>query len=129
MPLGVIEENENKIDEMCKSMDKLHEYVPTELVVVERTLESGEVKRMENYAMCKTLIGGDQLTVARVRGSAAARVDHQNKRDQLEDFVPVIEDWHAKQCLLTLSNRNGADSTRKFTHTFIASLCINSTSL
>ena len=29
---------------------------------------------------------------------------------------------------LTLSNRNGVDSTRKFTHTFIASLRINSTS-
>lgn len=54
MPLGVIEENEKKIDEVCKAMDKLHEYVPTKLFVVERTLESGEVKRMENYAMCKT---------------------------------------------------------------------------
>lgn len=47
--------------------------------------------------MQDTLIGGDQLTVARVRGSAAAHVDHQTKRDQLEGFVPVIENWHAKR--------------------------------
>lgn len=110
MPLGVIEENENKIDEMCKAMDKLHEYVPTKLVVVERMLESGEVKRMEDYAMCKTLVDDDQLTVACVHGSAAARVDHQTKKDQLEGFVPVIEDWHAKQCLLMVM------SVQKFLH-------------
>ena len=85
---------------MCKAMDKLHEYVPTKHVVVERTLVSGEMKMMEDHAMCKTLIGGDQLTVVRVRGSAAARVDHQTKKDRLEGFVPIIEDWHAKQCLM-----------------------------
>jgi len=84
-------------------MDKLHEYIPTKPVVTERTLESGEVKRMEDYAMCKSLIGGDQLTVARVRGSAAARVDHQTKKDRLEGFIPVVEDWHAKQCLLKVN--------------------------
>ena len=84
-------------------MDKLHEYVPTKLVVTEKTLVSGEVKRMEDYAMYKNLIGGDQLTVARVRGSAAARVDHQTKKDRLEGFVPVVEDWHAKQCLLKVN--------------------------
>ena len=53
--------------------------------------------------MCKSLIGGDQLTVARVCGNAAARIDHQIKKDRLEGFVPVVEDWHAKQCHLKVN--------------------------
>lgn len=85
---------------MCKAMDELHEYVPTKHTVVERSLATGEVKRNEDYHLCKILISGDQLTVARVRGSAAACVDHQTSQECLEGFIPVVEDWHAKQCLL-----------------------------
>ena len=33
MPLGVLQRNENKLDQMCEIMDKLHEYVPAQQVV------------------------------------------------------------------------------------------------
>ena len=42
------------------------------------------------------LIGGDQLTVARVRGSQDSRYNSNNGRRRLEGFIPVIEDWHTK---------------------------------
>ena len=100
--MGVIQENENKIDQMCKAMDLLHEYVPTKHVTIERTLVSGEVKRKEDHTLCKILIG-DQLTVARTCGSATTHVDHHTRKDRLEGFIPVVEDWHAKQCLLKVS--------------------------
>ena len=50
------------------------------------------------------LLGGDQLTVARARGSITARQDHRTRRECLEGLFPVIEDWHAKQCLLKVFN-------------------------
>ena len=32
VPLGVLQCNDNKLDEMCEIMDKLHEYVPAKQV-------------------------------------------------------------------------------------------------
>ena len=103
IPLGVMQHNENKIDEMCSAMDELHVYVPTKKVVMEKSPISGQVVNKEDYKFCRTLIGGDQLTIARARGSSAARVDHSTARDRLNGLMPVIEDWHAKQCLLKVS--------------------------
>lgn len=50
------------------------------------------------------LLGGDQLTVARARVSIGARQDHVTRRKRLEGLLPVVEDWHAKQCLLKVHN-------------------------
>ena len=59
---------------------------------------------MDEVVFHQILFGGDQLTVARARGSAAIRSDHVTsictRKDRLEGLVPVVEDWHAKQCLL-----------------------------
>ena len=96
-------ENENKIDEMCNAMDKLHVYVPTKEVLNKRLRSSRETINIKDYNFCKILLGGDQLTVARARGSAAARVDHDTSKDRLDGLIPVIEDWHAKQCLLKVN--------------------------
>lgn len=47
--------------------------------------------------------GGDQVTVARVQGSK--RIGSKSERGQvaLEGLEPVVEDWHAKVCLLGVS--------------------------
>ena len=59
---------------------------------------------MDEEIYHQILLGGDQLTVARARGSVAVRADHIahvcSRRDRLEGLLPVVEDWHAKQCLL-----------------------------
>ncbi|KAL5497630.1 hypothetical protein EMCRGX_G014138 [Ephydatia muelleri] len=48
------------------------------------------------------LLGGDQLTVARVRGSQGALLNSDSSIERVEGFVPVIEDWHTKICYMKL---------------------------
>ena len=77
----------------------MHKYVPQrdENIALEFRGSSYTTK---NVSVHPILFGGDQLTVARARGSIAARQDHFTRRERLEGLMPVIEDWHAKQCLL-----------------------------
>ena len=49
------------------------------------------------------LLGGDQLTVARVRGAQRIRNNSENGRACLEGFHAVAEDWHTKLCYLKVS--------------------------
>jgi len=46
------------------------------------------------------LFGGDQLTVARARGAQGILSNSHTGFDRLEGLVPVVEDWHAKVCIL-----------------------------
>ena len=48
-------------------------------------------------------IGGDQKTASRIKGCQRIRSNAERGKDQLKGFVPVIEDWHAKMCLLEVS--------------------------
>ena len=59
-----------------------------------------EVDVSDDYLFHKTLLGGDQLTCARVRGCHKARTSEENDLDHLQGLVPVAEDWHEKMCLL-----------------------------
>ena len=44
--------------------------------------------------------GGDQLTVARIRGSQRIRSNSEVDIERLEGFTAMIEDWHAKVAFL-----------------------------
>lgn len=46
------------------------------------------------------ILGGDQMTSARVRGSQRIRSNSERGVDRLQGVVPVTEDWHAKMCFL-----------------------------
>ena len=101
MPLGVLQRNENKMEDMCDIMDKLHEYVPSKPIRESFPLFADEPGvEIDDEIFHQILLGGDQLTVARARGSIGARQDHVTRRERLEGLLPVVEDWHAKQCLL-----------------------------
>lgn len=54
--------------------------------------------------MHQLLFGGDQLTVARARGAIMIRENSEHAQGRLEGFVPVVEDWHAKVCLLEVQS-------------------------
>lgn len=103
VPLGVLLFNENKVHEMCKILDKLHDYVPSTSVAETITLPNGQVITHSDYNLTKILLGGDQLTVARVRGAMSVRSNHENTRDRLEGILPVLEDWHARQVLMQVN--------------------------
>ena len=51
---------------------------------------------LTNTQIHSVLFGGDQLTVARTRGTQALRDTEETPVHRLEGIVPVVEDWHAR---------------------------------
>ena len=100
VPLGVVQHNENRIDEMTKIMDHMHTYVPSVSQCNIVTLPNEDTFEDKKDVFHRILLGGDQLTVARARGSIAIRQDHDSSEQRLDGLLPIVEDWHAKQCLL-----------------------------
>lgn len=98
--------SENKYEDMVDIMESLHNYVPT-LSLTETVQLAGtedEEVEVDLAEFHYTLMGGDQLTAARARGSKRVRSNSENPKERLEGLLPVCEDWHAKQCLLGVSN-------------------------
>ena len=52
----------------------------------------------------RILFGGDQLTTAQAIGSQQIRQNSNRAKERLEGVIPVTEDWHAKKCLLSVSD-------------------------
>jgi len=110
VPLGVLQRNENKLDQMCDIMEKLHNYVPSKDVQQWYDLfQDGHLIEIDEEIFYQILLGGDQLTVAQARRNAVIRSDHHtsvcSRIDCLEGLLPVCKDWYAKQCLLKVINR------------------------
>lgn len=81
-------------------MDQLQTYVPAVQTTRQFSLQEDGVTQLEDMAFHRILIGGDQLTVARCRGSAAVRSDHRTSTECLRGLTPISEDWHAKRSYL-----------------------------
>ena len=63
----------------------------------------GFFSQIEHDTFHKILFGGDQLTVARARGSQRIRINSETGVDRLQGLVPVAEDWHTLVILLGVS--------------------------
>ena len=104
--MGVILKNETVINEMVEILDSIHKYVPTKRTTQEFDVPHGdEVTGIEHVSVQvdhfhHILLGGDQLTVARIRGAQSVRNNSENGRSCLGGFIPVVEDWHTKMCYL-----------------------------
>ena len=98
--LGVLQHNENKIDEMSKITDHVHTYVPSITHCNNVILPNKDIFKDERVFFHCILLGGDQLTAARARGSIAICEDHDSSEQRLDGLLPIVEDWHAKQSLL-----------------------------
>ena len=95
--------NENKLDEMVEILDDKHKYVPYKALDATTTVpdhQSDIQVTVCHRNLHKILFGGDQLTVARVRGAQGMREGSQNAIGRLEGVIPVAEDWHTKLCLI-----------------------------
>ena len=90
---------------MVTIMENLHHYVPKEVITTSESVPGAEAENDEAQVdvMHKILLGGDQLTVARARGAQRIRANSQHGAGRLEGLIPVVEDWHAKVCLLEVS--------------------------
>lgn len=100
VPLGVLPYNETKYEDMISILQHVQGYVPARLVNRELTLPDQETMQYSEQHHAVTLIGGDQLTVARARGAQKIRSNSLKSEDRLDGLLPVAEDWHAKMCLL-----------------------------
>ncbi len=88
---------------MVDAMRLLHEYVPTLTTKETMEIPDEEVFEVEVDHFHHILFGGDQLTVARGRGAQQIRANSETKTEQLRGLVPVVEDWHARVTLMSVS--------------------------
>ena len=93
-------QNENKLDEMSIILERFMKFVPTLPKVGTLSLPHGDCVEYDNTKFAKILLGGDQLTVARVRGTQALRKTESKAVNRLEGIAPVTEDWHARMNLV-----------------------------
>ena len=104
VPLGVLLHDENKLDEMGKILDHYMTLVPTLKSAQRIGLPNGTVIDIDNTQFFSVLFGGDQLTVARIRGVQALRDTHDSPVDCCAGVIPVVEDWHARMALMKVGN-------------------------
>lgn len=99
--------NENKGDEMIQILQHLQQYIPEKEYEDELCVPNQqELIKTTKVLQHKILLGGDQLTVARVRGAQTAMCNGIDAVKRLEGFIPVIQDWHAKVVLLEVCHLN-----------------------
>lgn len=90
---------------MVSIMESLHQYVPTHRQEKKVDIpDSEEQVTLQVDEFHHILLGGDQLTVARVRGAQRIRENSESASAGLQGLVPVVEDWHAKQCFMGVSS-------------------------
>jgi len=69
---------------MVDLLDNLNAYVPTE--VAHTTVE---IQRMQADTMHRVLVGGDQLTVARMKGAQRIRDHSEHDAGHLKGLSPL----------------------------------------
>ena len=107
VPLGILLKDEIKYEDMLVIMEQLQDYVPSTTSCTKQVLpDSGREVQVVKDNFHPVLFGGDQLTVARARGTQRIRTNSDREKDGLKGLVPVCEDWHAKLCLLQVRNHS-----------------------
>ena len=92
--------NETKYEDMMQALEHIQKYVPFKHVERELPVPGQDAVKFQDKEYIMTLIGGDQLTVSRIRGALKIRGNSGRSEYKLGGFLPVIEDWHAKMCFL-----------------------------
>ena len=101
--MGVLLYSENKLDEMSKILEHFMQFVATVPKEGRVLLPNGSFLDYDNTRFFRILVGGDQLTAARIRGTQAQRHLQDKAVDRLEGVIPVVEDWHARMALMKVS--------------------------
>ena len=98
--MGVLPKDETKYEDMMMDiLEHIQSYVPSKYVQRQMSVpRSDEVVTLDDQDFATTLMGGDQLTVARARGAQLIRSNSESNTDRLVGVLPVCEDWHAKLC-------------------------------
>ena len=76
--MGVLLYNENKLDEMSKILEHFMQFVATVPKEGRVLLPNGSFLDYDDTRFFRILVGGDQLTVARIRGTQAQPSSRQS---------------------------------------------------
>lgn len=76
-----------------------HHYVPTKRLTNQVTI-NGLDRTEVNEQLYPLALGGDQLSVARYRGSKVIRRISTTPSKRLEGLFATVEDWHTQVVLL-----------------------------
>ena len=99
--------NENVHEEMVDTLDGLQKYIPstTSIQTIDVCTEDGYAKAVDVdvHHFSHIHFRGDQLTVARIRGSQRVLYNSENGRERLQGFIPMNEDWHTKMCFMEVN--------------------------
>ena len=85
---------------MGKIIEHYMTFVPTLPGEGHYKLPNGSSMRFDATTFFPILFGGDQLTVARMRGTQSLRDTQDKPFDRLEGVHPVVEDWHTRMTFL-----------------------------
>ena len=97
--MGVLPlKEETKYEEMIDILEEYKQYVPSQTVKLKEPIPGSDDTEDETYLT--TLIGGDQLSVARIRGAQCIRGSAELEKHRLDMFLPTAEDWHGKVCFI-----------------------------
>lgn len=83
---------------MIDILEEYKQYVPSKETPLNEPLPDSSETTDTSYIT--TLLGGDYLSVARVRGAQFIRKNSELEKYRLNSFKASGEDWHAKQALL-----------------------------
>lgn len=85
---------------MSHILDYYMTLVPTIEMEGHHVLPNGGVLEYDDSRFFSLFIGGDQLTVARIRGVQGLRDTEAKCVDRYEGLCPVVEDWHTRMTLM-----------------------------
>ena len=102
--MGVLPHSEINYEDMIKVLEIVQGYAPStdverELVVPDQSGGATTI-RLDDKQYAVTLVGGDQLTVARICGAQKIHGNSETSEHRFDGLLPVAEDWHTKMCLL-----------------------------
>jgi hypothetical protein len=100
VPLGVLPKNETRYQDVIEILEEYKQYNPSKDITLEEPPDSDEVT---DTVYTPLLLGGDYLSVARVRGAQLIRSNSELEKHRLDSFVPCAEDWHCKLALLEVN--------------------------
>lgn len=88
---------------MIKILSHVHQFVP--VVERERDVDVGNGITVSQpvSSLHSLLFGGDQLTVARVRGAQEAKSNSVSSSKRFDGLIPVLEDWHTEVILVEVN--------------------------
>ena len=89
-------QNENKLDERSIILQNIMTLVPSLPSESEVELPDGGKVKYDSTKFFKILLGGDQLTIARVHGTQCLFHGSDKAMKCLQGIIPVQEDWHAR---------------------------------